>query len=150
VLGQCCGPLSRIRLGYRRRMIRRDLPLEHAGPLDFRGLLEVLDTVVGERVYIPVYRPEDLDSGISALEIGGTLRRLDAPAGQHLFAIGDAAWLSLDEGDFRAATLRTDDGNDYFSIAIELRRGSVLVGDQDMYGSQTTDPDSAWNQRDDL
>ena len=64
------------------------------------------------------------------------MRRLDDWADAHHFAIGDAAWLHLAEKDFRAATLTTVDGNDYFVITIELQSGSIAIGDDAIFGSE--------------
>jgi hypothetical protein len=111
-------------------MGREQLPREHDGPLTFGELIGVLDTLAGERV---VCVPDEIEASGGGLEVAGLLRRLDKAQG-HVFAVGDSAWLDLDEGDFRSANLRTVDGNDFFIVKIELGANTVVLGDDGLLG----------------
>jgi len=106
-----------------------DLPQEFSGPLDFVQLLALLDALDGERVGVQAL-PLDGSDMVSCVAIAGTLRRL-APDGLmgNCFAIGDGARLVLAEEDYRSAHLATYDGNDFFKLSIQLRTGSILLGD---------------------
>jgi len=120
---------------------REHLPKEHNGPLAFAQLLETLDTLAGERV---VLMPLEGEASGGGLEVAGTLRRLVGPRG-NLFALGESAWLDLDEADFRTASLRTFEGNNFFHITVELKRNAMILGNEGLLGSDRSDPGSAWN-----
>jgi hypothetical protein len=120
---------------------REDLPKEHNGPLAFAELIETLDALVGERV---VLQPLEGESSGGGLEVAGTLRRLVGPRG-NLFALGESAWVDLNEADFRTASLRTLEGNSFFHITVELKNNTMILGDDGLLGSDRSDPGSAWN-----
>jgi hypothetical protein len=122
---------------------REQLPREHDGALTFGELIGVLDQLAGERV---VCVPDEIEASGGGLEVAGRLRRLDGARG-HLFAVGDSAWLALDEADFRSANLRTIDGNDFFVVKVELGANTVVLGDDGLLGSDRSDPGSSWNDR---
>jgi hypothetical protein len=124
-------------------MSRNDLPREHDGPLLFPELVDLLDTLTGEQV---VCLPWEPGRGGSRLEVAGVLRRIE-DARSDIFAIGESAWLSLDDEGVRSAHLSTLDGNDFFTIKIELHNATILIGDHGLHGSDLSDPESPWNRR---
>jgi hypothetical protein len=121
------------------------LPLElDRKSLEYRELISTLALIDGEPVIVRLSpREPDLGPAAGVASIVGELRH-QVPAryeGQE-HSIGtpypdrhhqhlSGGILFIDEATFENATLRTFDGNDYFSISIETRSMQILVQDVD-------------------
>jgi hypothetical protein len=104
----------------------RALPPEADRVLDYVAYVETLSSVVGERVHLEI---EGLGAA-TRVAATGPLRRLSGE--ETAFSIGDAVLMLLDRTDFRAARLRTFDGNAHFVISARFGETRFLVGDPDL------------------
>jgi hypothetical protein len=117
----------------------RSLPEEYRGSLDFPGVIATLGSLVGEVICVNVGSAQQ---SLSRLDVVGALRQLTSRTPGAVFAIGDGGHLSLDEDDFRSARLGTLEGNFYFTLTMELRHATLLIGDVELVGLTLSDPDS--------
>jgi hypothetical protein len=124
---------------------KADLPPEmERTSLEYVELISTLELIDGEPVIVRL-SPREADQGPAAglASIVGELRhRVTARYEGYEFAIGNpypdcdrgpvaGGILFLDEATFQNASLRTFDGNDYFSISITTRSMEILIQDID-------------------
>jgi hypothetical protein len=122
---------------------RTDLPREtRHQPLDYDGLIAVLETVDGEGVVVQI-NSRGINGGLppGAASIIGQLHQVPARYDGHEFAIGSpypdrdpgrdpvGGVLFFNAQTFESATLTTFDGNDYFLIAIKTDCIEILIQD---------------------
>ena len=112
--------------------------------ITYEELISTLDLIDGEPVIVRLNpREADRRSAAGVASIVGELRhQVPARYEGHEFSIGTpypdrdcrhlaGGILFIDEATFHNATLRTFDGNDYFSITITTRSMEILVQDVD-------------------
>ena len=105
------------------RRVKADLPRESDSALDYEGLLATLRKLEGELVCLLIALGSE-----SRLQTKGIMRRYSYDWAEG-FAIGDGGRLLLCEPDFRAARLRTYDGNEHFQITICFLDAQYVIGD---------------------
>lgn len=112
--------------------MRDELPEECMRELDYRALVETLALLEDENVCLSMSGLESHSGEKGPLvTVSGVLHK--AGHSGNSFAIGASGRLVLYEQDFVSASLRTYDGNDYFTLTIHFSKVSIVLSDE-IYG----------------